>query len=176
VNKTEVYLSTTQNDNLHSCKFNDLESSETKKEVYIRDNIQSRNANLYLTPKKNDLLEEDSMVVYKTNSNQANLARISMKYCRRCVNGSWETDYTPCPIEFALRKCDPNKLRSVNYFVYTNDGSQLNEKEAKYLVLPGKIMAVYEFGTQKYCKACNEDGIWSSYPQYQLCNLVNWIK
>ena len=44
------------------------------------------------------------------------------------------------------------------------------------MVFPGKVAAVYVFGTQKYCKTCNSDGTWSSYPQFQICESVNWRK
>ena len=169
LNKSEISF---QNAYLAPCKLNDLESSENKS--YIRESVQNPSANLYLADR--DQIKDGSMAVYKTDNNQADLRRISIKYCRRCSNGTWELKYAPCPIEFAIRKCDPTKLRGVNYFVYVSDGAQLSDEESRYLMMPGKVMAVYEFGMQKYCKGCNEDGAWSSYPQYQLCNLVNWTK
>lgn len=114
------------------------------------------------------------MAVYKTNQNQADLSRLHLKYCRKCSNGAWEATIRACPIEFGVKKCDPGKLRGVDYFVYSSDGSRVNELDKSLLVFPGKIVAVYQFGVQKYCKVCNDEGIWSSYPQFQLCSLVNW--
>lgn len=106
----------------------------------------------------------------------------SRKFCRRCVDGKWEDVYVPCPVEFSTVKCDPTRLRGVSYFVYTHNGVKLTTDgittttttTTTSLVYPGEIAAVYEFGVQKYCKLCNVDGSWSSYPQFQLCDFIKW--
>jgi len=147
-----------------SCHLNDLVKTET--EGFLRENVQSFDAKQILTT---EIIQDYSMAVYfKANS--------TTKYCRKCFNGKWSEEYQTCPIEFTLKKCDPTKLRSFNYLVYSENGLRLDENEWKNLVFPGKVVAVNEFGIQKYCKVCNEDGTWSSYPQYQLCDSVRWSK
>lgn len=117
-----------------------------------------------------DTVPEYSMAVFTRRGQNSTLE----KFCRRCLETQWEDDYSPCPIEFATPKCDPIKLRGVSYFVYVDDGSKLSRQEASNLVYPGQIAAVYEFGVQKYCKLCQSDGSWSSYPQFQLCDIIKW--
>ncbi len=156
---------------MRPCELKELERTESNE--YIRENIQAPNANRYINDTE-EIVEDSAMAVYKTNAHQADLTMLHMKYCRKCSDGSWDFNYVACPVEFAIKKCDPSRLRGVNYFVYASDGVKVSEKESMNLVWPGRILAVYEFGVQKYCKTCSEDGVWSSYPQYQLCNLVNW--
>ena len=67
-------------------------------------------------------------------------------------------------------------MLSLLWFLTLDDGTGLDENEQKFMVFPGKVAAVYVFGTQKYCKTCNSDGTWSSYPQFQICESVNWKK
>lgn len=116
------------------------------------------------------------MAVYTLNANNGTNMTTSQtrKYCRRCIEGRWDLEYTLCPIEFTIKKCDPVKIRGVSYFVYVHDGAKLTRDEAVNLVYPGQVAAVYVFGIQRYCKLCNSDGTWSSYPQFQLCNLIKW--
>ena len=141
---------------------------------YIRENVQNAYATSYIVEGE-QFAEDGSMAVYKTDQTYADLSKLKMKYCRRCVNGAWALGLVACPVEFAMRKCDPSRLRGVNYFVYASDGARLNEEDRWQLMAPGRVLAVYEFGVQKYCKTCSEEGVWSSYPQYQLCALVNWL-
>jgi hypothetical protein len=156
---------------MRPCELRELDRTESSE--YIRESIQTPNANSFVNETE-EIVEDGAMAVYKTNQHQADLIMLNMKYCRRCSDGSWDFNYVACPVEFAIRKCEPSKLRGVNYFVYASDGSKVSESEKTSLVWPGKILAVYEFGVQKYCKTCSEDGVWSSYPQYQLCSHVNW--
>jgi hypothetical protein len=66
------------------------------------------------------------------------------------------------------------RLRGVSYFVYAASGSKLNEKEKTHLVYPGFVVAVFEFGSDRYCKLCQEDGEWSRYQEKSNCNKINW--
>lgn len=118
-----------------------------------------------------DVIPESSMAIFSSRSSNQEIS--SLKWCKKCLNGKWDEVYFPCEIEFSIKKCDPSKLMGVDYFVYAADGSKLDNEEATNLVFPGQVFAVYEFGPQKYCKNC-EDGNWTSYPQYNLCNLINW--
>jgi hypothetical protein len=94
---------------------------------------------------------DSSIAIYQNSDSDRSIVR----WCRICENGNWDIDYTPCPHDFSIQKCDTMKLRGVSYFVRTADGSKLNEKEKSHLVYPGFIVAVYEFGDQRYCKLCN---------------------
>lgn len=151
-----------------SCRVKDLESIEDRK--YTRQSIQSWDAR---SLENGEFIAENSVAVYQSNSE--NPSKSNIKWCRKCSKGAWTDNYYACPIEFSINKCDPSKLRGVNYFVYVSDGLRVSEEEKDNLIFPGKVMAIYEFGFQKYCKACNEDGTWTSYPQYQLCNQINWL-
>ena len=149
----------------NSCQLKDLHAIEIESNEYVRENIQSSDAKSLID---SDSVNDTSVAIYHRYTVN------SMKYCRKCSNGKWEVSLSVCPIEFSVKKCDPARVRGANYFVYTDDGTTLDEEEQKYLVFPAKVTAVYVFGMQKYCKACNDDGTWSSYPQYQLCEAINW--
>ena len=136
---------------------------------FSRESVQTWDGKHYLVESS---VPDSSMAVFKSDSMDLSVAYL--KWCRKCNDGNWDANFTICPIEFSLRKCDPLKLRGYDYLVYTNDGSRLSDEEKSELALPGKIAAVYEFGPQRYCKICNEDGTWSSYPQTTVCDKINW--
>lgn len=147
----------------NSCQLKDLKDIET--DEYIRETIQTSDAKSLIY---SEIINDNSVAVYRKSISN------SLTYCRKCANGKWERTLNVCSIEFTVKKCDPSRVRGANYFVYTDDGTTLEENEQKYLVFPSKVAAVYVFGMQKYCKVCNDDGTWSSYPQYQICDSINW--
>lgn len=118
-----------------------------------------------------DTVPEGSVAVYFT----LDPAPQSLKYCRSCSNGVWDFIYFACPIEFSFKKCDTTQITGINYLVYANNGSKLTRELTPTYVFPRKIYGVYEFGSQKYCKMCNDDGTWSRFPQNELCDKINWI-
>jgi hypothetical protein len=131
-----------------------------------RENILSYDARTILN---GETIEDQARIVYYS----FNISD-KIKYCRKCENGKWDKEDKMCPQEFTVAKCDPLKIRGYNYFVNANDGSQLTGDEQTKLMFPSKVIAVYVFGSEKYCKACYEDGTWTSYPQYQICEKVQW--
>jgi hypothetical protein len=155
-----------------TCKLKDLKLSELSRAAsdnnnnneYTRVSIQTWDGKGTII---SDRVDDFSMAVYTSKQNE-------IRWCRKCNGGRWDENYVPCPVEFTINKCDPGRVRSVSYFVYTWDGARLSADEAASLVYPGQVAAVYEFGVQKYCKLCNDDGSWSSYPQFQLCDYINW--
>ena len=149
-----------------------FKEAEEENSEYIRESIQSWDARS-IFDNSTETVPDMSMSVYVRPQRHSQFAN-QTRYCRRCIDGKWEDVYVACPIEFSTTKCDPAKLRGVTYFVYIQDGAKLSRQESSGLVYPGHVAAVYEFGVQKYCKLCNSDGSWSSYPQFQLCELVKW--
>ncbi|CAF1065445.1 unnamed protein product [Brachionus calyciflorus] len=137
-------------------------NEKIEKSDYIFQNVVSWNVKFYLN---RDPIPDSSMAVYLKERKY---------WCSKCVNGKWETDFEKCPIEFTIKKCDPRKVFNANYFVFASDGMLLSESEKNELIYPGEVMAVYEFGLQKFCKECHPDGFWSALPTYKLCNKVNW--
>lgn len=169
--RTTTNTQTTVNNNsrqrklVAACSLKGLKLAELQHQnEYVRESIQSWDGKRIII---SDRVDEFSMAVYASRSNE-------IKWCRKCFNARWDDYFVPCPVEFTIKKCNPALARNVNYFVYTSDGTRLDEEEASNLMYPGQVAAVYEFGINKYCKLCNENGTWSSYPQYQLCNLINW--
>lgn len=143
-----------------------LKELRSENETLTREAILSYDARTVLS---GESIEDQAMIVYYSYN-----ATDKVKYCRKCASGKWDKTEKVCPQEFTVAKCDPLKIRGYNYFVNANDGSQLTDGEQTKLVFPSKVVAVYVFGSEKYCKACNEDGTWTSYPQYQICEQVKW--
>lgn len=125
----------------NSCLIIDLQKdNETS---YIKDRVMSWDAKRYLN--EDDTEAKDfSMAVFSSKLTYS-------KYCRRCNNGKWD-DEIICPIEFIIKKCDPYVIRGANFFVNKFDGLKLDEDEKSDLVTPGNVIAVYQFGDQRYCK------------------------
>jgi hypothetical protein len=143
---------------------------ENIKDNFVLNSIQSWDGK-HEFDKSLEILPDSSVAIFSSISPSKEI--YSLTWCKKCLKGKWDNTYLPCQIEFSIKKCDPTKLMGVDYFVYAADGSKLDNEEASNLVFPGQVFAVYEFGPQKYCKKC-EDGQWTSYPQYNLCNLINW--
>lgn len=143
---------------LNECKTLDLETDNEKN--FIKEKYLSWDAKRYISEDANEV-PDYSMAVFKNT--QSNL-----KYCRRCNNGKWE-NYTVCPIEFTMKKCDPFVIRGANFFVNKFDGLKLTENEKNDLVMPGNVIAVYQFGDQRFCKECFQNGTWSRFPTQEMC-------
>lgn len=124
--------------------------------------IVSWNGRYYIN---RDPVPDTSVAVY-VNDN--------VRWCSMCVNGEWQSEFAKCSVEYSTKKCDPKKLNGINYLVFESNGLLLSENQGKELVFPGEVMAVYEFGLQKFCKECKIDGNWSIYPQANLCKRINW--
>lgn len=133
-----------------------------EKKGYVFNHVVSWNARYYIDK---DPVPDSSVAVYAANN---------VRWCSKCQNGQWKSDFSKCPVEFSTKKCDPKKLKGINYLVFVSNGLLLSESERNELVFPGEVMAVYEFGLQKYCKECQIDGIWSLFPQTNLCKIINW--
>lgn len=107
----------------------------------------------------------------------SNTQNDTQKWCRYCSNGAWSVSYTNCPIG-SNANCDPNdvSLRTASYFVYTSNGSKLNDKDKQNkLFIPGELIAVYEFiSSDRYCKECETNGQWSRYQDKRICDKVKW--
>ena len=105
---------------------------------------------------------DNSIAIYQNSD----LDKTIVRWCRICQDGEWQYAYSACPHDFSIQKCDPSKLRGVSYFVFAANGSKLNEKEKTHLVYPGFVVAVYEFGDQRYCKLCKK---------FKNSNLISFI-
>jgi hypothetical protein len=128
-----------------SCTIKDLDKDE--KSTYSRVGIDTADGKQRISG--NHLAPDGSIAIYQT----IDLTKTVLRWCRKCDDGFWEPNYSACPQIFSITKCDTSKVRGVSYFVRTNDGSKLLEKEKQQLVIPGSVVAVYEFG-DRYCKMC----------------------
>ena len=142
---------------LNGCKIIDLDN-ETN--AYFREKFLSWDSKRYLNEETSEV-PDYSMVVFKNKLTNS-------KYCRRCNNGKWD-NYTVCPVEFSIQKCDPFVIRGANFFINKFDGLKLTENEKNDLVMPGNVIAVYQFGDQKFCKECLQNGTWSRFPTQEMC-------
>ena len=145
----------------NSCNIDDLNlANETR---FTKESIMNWDAKKYLTEEETSIKVPDySMAIFTSKLT-------NIKYCRRCNNGKWADDYKLCPIEFSIKKCDPFLIRGANYFVNKFDGLKLLDNEKNNLVMPGNVIAVYQFGPQRFCKECLMNGTWSRFPETSLC-------
>ncbi len=117
----------------NSCQIIDLESDNHNNTEYTKETILSWNAKRYLNDDSLSTFVEDlSMATFKSKSS-------SSLFCRRCSNGKW-ANYTVCPIEFTIKKCDPFLIRGANYFVNKFTGLKLSDSEKNDLVMPGNVI------------------------------------
>ncbi|RNA10661.1 hypothetical protein BpHYR1_025298 [Brachionus plicatilis] len=157
------------------CKYSELLSLEDKKVDFVR--LQMETEEGFDVTKfmiDQDKIPSNTIVVYQ--SYLRNLAGIERgfspylesalsfrkKYCRYCENGQW-SQIESC-VEF---RCNKKLLTGKPQLFLLNRSQQL--KEEQFYFKSNSVLALYYFGSDKYCKQCDQNGEWSKFSLPELC-------
>jgi hypothetical protein len=165
------------------CTYENLKSIEYKQFDYVRLRIESSNGLYKLDEQELEIsnrLEPNTVVVYQRYLSQLTTTKSSFsfnsyeptnpytkKFCRYCDNGNW-SEIESC----VWLNCEKELLTgSPDLLLIEN-----NEKpiEQQTLFRPHSILAIYSFGSEKFCKQCHNNGEWSRYSLSELCKLQTY--
>jgi hypothetical protein len=90
------------------------------------------------------------------------------KRCSKCVQRIW-TDLLICDII----RCDRLKVLGQPILKVETNHIALASQE---LFDPGLVVAEYKYGSDKFCKICNEDGEWTRFSLPSLCTPLTKVK
>ncbi len=182
--------------NMQECSYQALQQIEYQKFDYVRIRIESPNGLNKIdekTIREKQRVPSGSVVLYQKYLSSLNITLkkrleklksgggrfmannyfnpFTKKFCRYCNDGAW-SDIESC----VHLTCDRDQLTGTPELLYLKNDRQFrslmssfSDRNSQLLFRPNSVVAVYSYGSDKFCKLCHENGEWSKYSLTELC-------
>lgn len=159
---------------LRNCSLEELKRLERVQFDYHRLRIETADGSMKLNERAilDDSLPFNTVVLYQRYLMNMNhhvelplidsykpVTPFLKKFCRYCDQAGQWSDIESC----AVLNCDKDLLTGSPEILTSDMNSTRN------LFKPYSAIAVYSFGSEKFCKQCHENGDWSRYSLVELC-------